>query len=721
MRKKIVDIMTFFLVFIMIVLFLQVDSNASEQGPTRQINLVYDDSGSMYENYANQGKEDKWAYAKYSMEVFAAMLGEKDTLNVYYMSDYVYDLKKEPRIIINGNDAAEVNVGKIHDQKTEASETPFNSVRKAYSDLTGSNADEKWLVILTDGAFQGTGSDESDDTEVAQVKKNIEDFLSQKSDDIKVTYLSMGSDAIKISSAEDKNIFVENASDSTDILNKITGISTRVFNSNRLDVNGEKKSFSFDIPMNELIVFAQGSNVEIKGIKNSENTLISPTEKIVEVKYSDCDASNYDNSPVTDLKGVIAYFNEDFQAGDYSLDIEGAQTIEIFYKPNVDVAAYLTDSEGKEVTDMSDLEQGEYTISFGFVKSGTKEKVGNSQLLGNVRYEAGVTNNGKTHENLYTDGDKISLEEGALAIDATAYYLDYNRVSSHLDYSVFKNKEVTFNTISSPVFNVTSTGIEANDYIEIEAKLDGHEIGEEQWEKMEVPSVRMKDEPRSFKLSDPTIEKTDKAGIFRISPALEGERPSAGTYTDTTYEIKYEQTIGSETWSGSGEDTLHLTDSRSWFERNRDLLVKLFVLAGIIAFFIGYLPFIKRYLPKSLQRYPKITFNPGRGKRRGKTDTRYNGLTTKGILTTILPYCAQTAKIRFAPEGVAANLLVKAAKGRRMKIVNEENFIDDKNILFGGQMLAPRQKDYIIPAGINITTNYPRIGGTYICNLNQKW
>lgn len=57
------------------------------------------------------------------------------------------------------------------------------------------------------------------------------------------------------------------------------------------------------------------------------------------------------------------------------MDVSGAETIEIYYKPNVEVAVYLTNSQGNEVTDMANLEAGEYTISFGFVKTEQKKKL----------------------------------------------------------------------------------------------------------------------------------------------------------------------------------------------------------------------------------------------------------------------------------------------------------------------------------------------------------
>lgn len=77
-------------------LFLPINvANASSE-PSRMINVVYDDSGSMYRS---DHLVDTWCQAKYSMEVFAAMLGENDILNVYYMSDYRTGTGHAPRVV----------------------------------------------------------------------------------------------------------------------------------------------------------------------------------------------------------------------------------------------------------------------------------------------------------------------------------------------------------------------------------------------------------------------------------------------------------------------------------------------------------------------------------------------------------------------------------------------------------------------------------------------
>lgn len=676
-------------------------SAAVTDSPTRVINIVYDDSGSMYKTGGNL--VDTWCQAKYSMEVFAAMLGDTDTLNIYYMSDYQGGTQSSPRLTLQGKDGAATNVNKIHNETTRAGNTPFASVRKAYSDLTKAKADEKWLVVLTDGEFQGVDS--------------LDGFFSQKASDIKVMFLGMGPAASGITSHEDKEIYYVEAKTNSQILNQITGICTRIFNSNRLEVNASTKTFSFDVPMGELIVFAQGSNVQINGVKKEDGSLIKSSKTPVKLKYSNCDATNYSNSPATDLVGSIATFIDDFSVGNYTVDVTGAETIEIYYKPNVEIAAYLKDSQGNEVTDLSALEAGEYSIEFGFVNAGTKEKVAQSKLLGDVAYEARVTNNGNQHEKVYGSGDKLVLKEGTLSIDVLARYLDYNSVSTHLDYSIFKNKAIDFSIVDNPDYTVASNGFTELRPVVLKATIDGHEFTEEQWGNMGVPNVSFTSSP-SFAMGDFRVEKSDEYGIFHIYPTIKNDKPSAGTYGDYDFKIVYDGKSGNETWSGSTEAILKMRDSRSWIERNRDLFIKLLILAILLFLIIGYLPFIKNYLPKSLKKEPTINCTPDEIGMEFDERTR-NGLVTKSFISTIFPYVSQKATIEFVPNSVSGvpALSVRAIKHRRMFVTNIKDYADRDNITFNGQVISSNTKKYETGAALKISV--VKNGWVYDCSLNR--
>lgn len=682
-------------------------ASAAAGVPDRLIHVVYDDSGSMYTTGRTPVDTlDTWSQAKYSMEVFAAMLGESDRMNIYYMSDYESGTAAAPRLQLDGKDGAESNVRQVHEEKTVAGNTPFNAVIKAYTDLNAASAKEKWLIILTDGEFQGVDGQEG-----------VDAYLARKSGDVSVIYLGMGANASGITNRPNNGIYYMEAQTSRQILQNVTDICTRIFKSHKLEVNVSAKTVTFDVPMGELTVFAQGANVSIEGIRREDGSLVRGSRQPVEVKYSECDATNHHNQPVKDLMGKIAVFQDDFPAGKYTLEVSGAETIEIYYKTNIEVAAYLVDSGGNEIEDLTDLAAGDYTIRFSFVKTGTNERVAESKLLGNVSYEAVVTNNGETHGKLYGDGDQISIEEGTLQIDVTATYLDHYSVTTSLSYNIFKDKEITFYLLRDPEYTVVSQGLEREETIRIGVRIDGQEPTAEQWAAFEAPQLRLLPDGRDFRLELGELRKTDEIGVLETGPVFPGGKPSTGTYRDVEYELSYEQQQGSETWQGGMTGTVKLRDSRSWWERNWDLFVKLIIAGAILVFLAGYLPLFKHYLPKSLKRKPYIKCIPSEP---GEKRKERPGVYEKNLLSTVIPYVAQKGTIKYVPKGVTGcpPMAVKAVKRRRMVLTNLKAFIGKDYITFDGESIKKEQKKFETGASVSIRT--VRGTWTYVCSPNQS-
>lgn len=682
-------------------MLLPVHASAVRTAPTRIINVVYDDSGSMYIS-----REATWCQAKYAMEVFAAMLGDSDTMNVYYMSDYETGTSKPPRLVLHGSSGPAANVASVHSQKTNAMNTPFNSVRKAYMDLAAASADEKWLVVLTDGMFEDGKLDQSE----------IDDFFAQKAYDVNVLFLAMGKDAAGIKEDPAQNISFFHATSASEILPMMTSICNRIFNSNRLDVDASGRTVSFDVPMGELIVFAQGEGVVLNGLIDSSGNAVPLTASPIEIKYSQCDARNYNSQPNTSLYGQLAIYQGYFAPGDYTIDAENCKTLEVYYKPGVDVVVQLTPKGGSAPTDMNTLLAGEYTVSFALVDAVTGEKVNASRLLGDVSYQAQISNNGSTFDRVYVSGDTVTVEEGSLSVHATAFYLDYSKVETTSNYTVFADKQIEFTTLNNPVYTIESGRLVDGDPILVKATLGGDEFTAEQWAVVELPTVKLNSFFHNFRIEAPTIEKTDDPGVFRLYPSIPGDKPSTGTYTEVKYTIYMNQKIGEATWSGEGEETIHFNDVRPWLERNWDLFIKLGILAAILAFLAGYLPIFKNYLPRSLKKKPNISCAPDDP---GMPWKSREGLLEKSLASTLIPYVPQTAKIRFLPKGTsgAAPLSVKAVRHRRMAIVNIKDYAGKDHITFNGQIIPEGQKKYETGAGLTISV--VKSGWTYEVSLNR--
>lgn len=680
--------------------------------PSRVINLVYDNSGSM----SNDGNL-AWNQAWYALEVFAAMLGERDTLNLYLISSYENTIDVPPFLTLNGSAGAEHNVSEIHNMQIKQGNTPFNSVRKANLDLSAVQADEKWLVILTDGSFQGVRDDGS---------KDINDYLSRKDEDIKVMFLGMGPSANVIEEHPEKNIYYLKAENNNDILWRIVDICTRIFDSDRLPIN-ENNEFTIDIPMREIIVFGQGADVQIKGLTNGTNTISSSTSP-VEVKYVERFGARVNRN----LVGSIASFKGNLNAGSYSIDISGADVIEVYYKPDVEIQAYLKDKDGKNVINGSELFKGTYTIEFGFVKSGTNEKVPESSLLGNVDYQATITSNGKKNEKIIKNGDTITVDGGSLEIDVTARYLKYNTTTSHLSYTVLveptpsptpvptptppPDRNITYSQDNEPLLVVTMSGLEKEEYIEISAIIDGKQFTKEEWDLVGVPDAKVASES-NFPLGKFDVAKLDEIGKYRLTPSFRAGGPYADVYKDTVLELSYSEQINGSEWKGTSLVNFKVEDNRTWFERNLQRAIRM-IIGGVILFILlGYIPGIKKYLPKSLKKKPYILCKPSEP---GEKRKERSGSVEKNLLSTILPYIPQTGTIKYVPKGVtgAPPLAVRAIKGKRMTITNIRALAGKDYITLDGESIKRDCKKFETGASVNIKVK--RGEWTYVCSPNQE-
>ncbi len=702
-------------VMIVFTVFVPVSYHAA-QAPVTVINVVYDDSGSMFFNY-NKDKEplDSWCHAKYAMEVFAALLPENTTMNVYAMSNYddEYGDPDSPALFtLNSADGAASNVSKVHNMITNAYGTPFDSVRKAYSDLEKCTADQKWLVVLTDGDFDG------------ESVSNVDNYFLGKQKDVNVYFLGLGPDIKGITPKDKEHIYFDKVSEGDKILDKVIQAATRVLNKDRLDVNPSSKRFSFDVPMKELTVFAQGSDVSINGVKDSHGKTYDATQTPVDVRYSEVGFSNLEQHGLDpdefkfkydkNLQGSLATFDYELSAGEYSIDVDGAETIEIYYQPLVEVASHLTDAEGNEVTDLNDLEIGEYTIDFSLVNKETGETIPESGLLGDVSYEATIYN-GKTDGEVCHPGDKVTIEVGELRIDAVATYLDYHTVMTNRTYTVFKNKEITFESVDDPGFTVTSQGFSDGSPMKVRMLADGEEVSQEQWESLEtLPEVKLSDKA-DFSLGEFSVVKCNEPGVFEIMPSMPEGGFDGTEYKDCDLNLNFKDHYNSELWSGHSTVNMSMKDDRGFFEKHRDTIIRWTIILLGILLLAGYIPGIKNYFPKAMKKRPKIKCVPSAF---NEEDRERNGSFNKSLITTLLPYISEKGRVKYFPSGVAGAplLKLKAAKGKKMILTNSKLFVGKEFITFNGiSITEPRHKELTAGTQIVVKTQ----DWTYTCVLNK--
>ena len=446
------------------------------------IAVVFDNSGSMYQN---QG----WCRAKYAMEIFASMLNyDKDKLHIFPMWEVTTD-GSQPN---SGGSYAAIEVkskkdiDKISNLYTvKPSNTPFAPITEAYDYLKTSNADEKWLIILTDGAFnqEARGQGASID-----LQKRVSSLASKE---IKVQYLGFGgATALKANEAND--FFAKKSSD-TSLKDDLIGICNSIFQrsilpSNRL--NGEK--LNLDLSMKNVIVFAQGANAKITSLKDSSGKEVAVSLDSGPRKYSDIKAKGYADAPIdTSLAGQVVTFAA-CPKGEYTLSYSGADKIQIFYEPDVDIDISFTNSDGQKIEKPEDFVAGEYTVNSKIVDTSTHEDVTTHELMGNdVKLSTYVKTSKGSEKKEYANGAKINFEpDDSTEIWVEGEYLGKYKISSKDEkkWDWLNGIEINPDTVG---FKIDATVLQSQSWfktkdhdnwkpIRISMTLDGQPLTDEQ-------------------------------------------------------------------------------------------------------------------------------------------------------------------------------------------------------------------------------------------------
>lgn len=469
-------ILVHFLILIMIVFMTgsarPVPSYAATRKlKTRTIHIVYDDSGSMID------KNSSWSQAKYALEVFAAMMGENDSVVVYPMSAFSYKNKEGEKsgnwnrtISLSGSMSIDDRISAIRRMNGDNGvyrNTPIQTVRKAGEDLEKAGGDEKWLLILTDGDFDNghSGADPSGlsteemnrkDEEVVKgaqefVKETIMGFSGKSG--IHVYFVGfMGKNVDPLSAAGLSNVsgsdtFYKESADKTKILATITRAARTIYNLQAIPVKKSGKVvLQPDIPVSKFIVFAQGDDVETGDIQFQNQVLAAQVDRSkVEVSAA-TDEHPQNNDPknretyADNLKGEITAYSAQssespFPAGAYSFSCK-SDTLEVYFEPGVDIQVLMHNEESGEEYNLSEgvdyLEEGHYTVKVRMVNPLTGEIIdqNSSDLLSGCEMSAVITSEKGTA--YYRNGDTVDVASGDIQIQGRAVFKDDSEKTSNV-------------------------------------------------------------------------------------------------------------------------------------------------------------------------------------------------------------------------------------------------------------------------------------------------
>ncbi|MCL1950683.1 MAG: hypothetical protein FWF59_13235 [Turicibacter sp.] len=510
-------------------------SPGSTHEKSRIINVVMDDSWSMVIGGeismpgTNGTPLTRWAQARYSLMVLAGMLGENDTLNIYYLNDWSHSRSRQP-ITILGASPAQERIDSVRSYIPFSGGTPVDALKAAASDLKSANADGLYLVIISDGKFDNGG----------RAQELVDEIRGSAPQNQEVIFLGIGDDAPKVEggfSASDHG---------NEILDQIVHIGNLIFGRLKLPEGFiENQSFDTgDVGMGRLIVFAQGEGVRINGLTNN-GTLISPIQKTVLPTPEPKEAARHlANDPsladiLTDaqLSGAIAEFTN-IEPGQVSLDIENATQVSFYYEPDFEVGLQLTHLKTGEVfnSQIQDhpLIAGDYLVEFGPVDAS-----GNfirSPLLGNDATEPELLEStfraGDWTQSMVESGSEIHIPAGLLQVEVRQLFLDrYEKVVSlptdSVGFTILEGS-LLISPIDSPTFNVRDLADAQTFRLRI-SNEDGRDLSQSDWDNLETPIITS---PQNIGL---TAQKTSELGIVEVTATA----PHGNIFRADTGEIAY--------------------------------------------------------------------------------------------------------------------------------------------------------------------------------------
>lgn len=434
--RKFITMLLAVLVIISSVSVIPMTASASTLTQTAKkydIAVVFDNSGSMY----TKGSV-AWCRAKYAMEIFASMLNYEngDKLTVFPMWEVTTDGSKPSSggsyapFEVRGKD----DIDKISNLfSVVAAGTPFEPVEEAKNYLSGSDATDKWLIVLTDGLINMEKRSSASETTI-----DLQDRLPKMaSNGIKVQYLGIGN-AMDLKADVDNGFYAKKSTDASlkdDLIDICNSIFQRsVLPKNRL--SGQK--LELDLSMGNLIVFAQGSDAKIVSLKDSGGNPMNVALDSGQRKYSEIAAAKYPDAGVDrSLAGQVVKFTN-CPKGTYTLDYSGADAISIFYEPNVDIVISLMNDDDVVVDPFKDeIPAGEYSITSKLVDPATGEDVTNHELMGkDVKFTTYVKNGDE--EKTYENGADFELRpDEATEVYVEATYLKDFTISTKGDEKAF--------------------------------------------------------------------------------------------------------------------------------------------------------------------------------------------------------------------------------------------------------------------------------------------
>ncbi len=376
------------------------------------VSVVYDDSGSMSGN--------KWAYANYAMQTFCGMLNSDDQLFITYMSKSLNNSNYNPEKIDLSAAGIQNSVDSIRNHK-KSSSTPYSAVEKAFNKLKSVNDSnpntQYWLVVITDGEFDEC-SNMSKDKKKSYLNDHFYDYAESvmpNGTEPQVTFLGIG-DIVSPDEDQTNGVYTYSASDAAGIIKAMSDMADKISGRTRLQAKDIKKiddktiQVSSSIPLLNVAVFAQGSQVKVTKAEHSNKTPLS-VNRNVSLSYPG-------HSELVGGAFLLESSSDIIDSGKYNITFDSSidvNDIIILFEPAIEVRMTIS-VNGTEISDRSKLsdvmEKDKISVSCKIYEMETNTEIDPSDLPSGTKFEITVYENGQVSEQ--KSGKDMVLSDYAL-------------------------------------------------------------------------------------------------------------------------------------------------------------------------------------------------------------------------------------------------------------------------------------------------------------------
>lgn len=393
------------------------------------------------------------------------------------------------------------------------------------------------------------------------------------------------------------------------------------------------------------------------------------------------------------------------------LDVEGADSIQVYYEPNVKFGMELI--RGSEKVKGETIEGGQYKVKVGFVNQLSGKFIKDSQLLGKPEYKLIV--DGKEYGLGGGQGatQSIDIETGSdtMALRAEVIYLN-----DYTDYIEQTYKVCTLEMEVKAPSSVDLKGIADHSVgMTVKAAENGEQLTKEQWNDAVLDLITKDSEGNEFPI-EWDVKQGKEVSTWLVTPKYKnGDMFDTGTgKADVTVNISVP--IDGDDYGTSQTVSMEIKDDRGPVDYLKEYWKQITICVLFLILILGYIPPFKKRFPRKMKRRPTIECT---AEKIGIRDTMVKGNFEKNLLSVALPYKAEVGRLTFSPAPVKKTARIKAAGGGGIWILNTSAFAGKENVTFNGMTVPENYKgNYRISASTIIVVSTPEF--TYTCIPNVQ-